>query len=161
MATPMSAALTAGASFTPSPVMAAMLPWRCRLSTILSLCSGATRAYTETSEVALSSCFSSIESSSSPVSALPPCSMMPRSEAMRAAVSGWSPVIMTVRTPARCASATASRTSTRGGSMMPTMPVHTSWCSITSACSEMSETSPAAFVRMPGTSLSEAVSSGR
>ena len=42
--------------------------------------------------------------------------------AMRAAVSGWSPVIITVRMPARWASVTESRTSVRGGSIMPTMP---------------------------------------
>ena len=44
MATPMSADFNAGASFTPSPVMATMLPSAWRASTILSLCSGATRA---------------------------------------------------------------------------------------------------------------------
>ena len=61
---------------------------------------------------------------------------------MRAAVSGWSPVIMTVRMPARRASATESRTSVRGGSMMPTMPVQIRSFSMTSLCSAMSETSP-------------------
>ena len=44
IATPMSADFSAGASFTPSPVMATMLPSACRASTIRSLCSGATRA---------------------------------------------------------------------------------------------------------------------
>ena len=44
MATPMSADFSAGASFTPSPVMATMLPSAWRASTIRSLCSGATRA---------------------------------------------------------------------------------------------------------------------
>ena len=80
---------------------------------------------------------------------------------MRAAVSGWSPVIMTVRMPARRASATESRTSVRGGSMMPTMPVQIRSFSMTSLCSAMSETSPAALARMPGTAASDAVSSGR
>ena len=134
MATPMSADLTAGASFTPSPVMATMLPWRCKDSTILSLCSGATRAYTDTSDVALSSAASSGSWSSwSPVRALPSLAMMPRSEAMRAAVSGWSPVIITVRMPARWASVTESRTSVRGGSIMPTMPFQMRSVSMASA----------------------------
>ena len=41
---------------------------------------------------------------------------------MRAAVRGWSPVIMMTRTPASAASATAARASGRGGSMIPTSP---------------------------------------
>ena len=44
MATPMSADFRAGASLTPSPVMAQMWPRACSASTIRSLCSGATRA---------------------------------------------------------------------------------------------------------------------
>ena len=153
IATPMSAVLTAGASFTPSPVIATILPCRCSDSTIFSLCSGATRAYTEISRVALSNARSSGSSSSwTPVSTLPlkssapaalpfrSVSMMPRSLAMRAAVSGWSPVIMTVRMLARCASATESRTSVRGGSMMPTIPTQIKSLSSTSLWSAMSAT---------------------
>ena len=41
---------------------------------------------------------------------------------MRAAVRGWSPVIMMTRMPARRASAMATAASSRGGSMMPTVP---------------------------------------
>ena len=41
---------------------------------------------------------------------------------MYAAVSGWSPVIMTGRMPAATQVATASRASGRGGSRMPTSP---------------------------------------
>ena len=41
---------------------------------------------------------------------------------MASAVSGWSPVIITGRMPAVRQVATASRTSARGGSMMPTSP---------------------------------------
>ena len=44
MAMPMSAFLSAGASLTPSPVMATICPPRRRASTIHSLCSGLTRA---------------------------------------------------------------------------------------------------------------------
>ncbi len=48
IATPMSAALSAGASLTPSPVMATTAPCRCSAFTSRSLCSGFTRAYTDT-----------------------------------------------------------------------------------------------------------------
>ena len=44
IATPMSACLRAGASFTPSPVMATILPLSCHARTILILCSGDTLA---------------------------------------------------------------------------------------------------------------------
>ena len=44
IATPMSAAFSAGASFTPSPVIATIRPSAWSASTIRSLCSGATRA---------------------------------------------------------------------------------------------------------------------
>ena len=44
IATPTSAFFKAGASFTPSPVIAAILPFFCHASTILILCSGETLA---------------------------------------------------------------------------------------------------------------------
>jgi hypothetical protein len=44
MATPMSAVFSAGASLTPSPVIATTTPRRCSASTMRSLCSGLTRA---------------------------------------------------------------------------------------------------------------------
>ncbi len=44
IATPMSAVFSAGASFTPSPVIATTSPAPCRDRTIRSLCSGLTRA---------------------------------------------------------------------------------------------------------------------
>ena len=47
---------------------------------------------------------------------------MPRSAAIRAAVCGWSPVIISTRTPAARASAIACRASGRGGSMSPDEP---------------------------------------
>ena len=47
IATPMSAAFSAGASLTPSPVIATTLPSACSASTMRSLCAGATRAYTD------------------------------------------------------------------------------------------------------------------
>ncbi len=44
IAMPMSAALSAGASFTPSPVIATTSPSEWRARTMASLCSGLTRA---------------------------------------------------------------------------------------------------------------------
>ena len=44
IAMPMSADFSAGASLTPSPVIATMLPSACSASTMRSLCAGATRA---------------------------------------------------------------------------------------------------------------------
>ena len=44
MAIPISACLRAGASLTPSPVMATNLPRLCKAWTMRSLCSGETRA---------------------------------------------------------------------------------------------------------------------
>ena len=46
MATPISAALMAGASFTPSPVMATTSPFFFSVSASITLCSGATRPTT-------------------------------------------------------------------------------------------------------------------
>ena len=44
MATPTSAFFSAGASLTPSPVMATTAPRRCQASTTRSFCAGVTRA---------------------------------------------------------------------------------------------------------------------
>ena len=104
MATPMSAAFSAGASLTPSPVIATTWPSACSAATMRSLCAGATRAKTEVLRTASLNAASSSASSSVPLSAAAPASMMPRSAAMRAAVRGWSPVIMMTRMPARRAS---------------------------------------------------------
>ena len=54
IATPMSALFNAGASFTPSPVMAHTQPWRCRDLTISSLSSGLALAKTLVDLVRLS-----------------------------------------------------------------------------------------------------------
>jgi len=51
IATPMSAAFSAGASFTPSPVMATIWPFFFRASTRRTLCSAVTLAYTETDSI--------------------------------------------------------------------------------------------------------------
>ncbi len=123
----MSAARRAGASLTPSPVIATTSPRAWSASTIRSLCSGLTRA---TTRAASSS--SRRASSSSPSSRLPasaPVPPMPTSSATRRAVDGWSPVIITTRIPARWASAIAAAACGRGGSIIPTMPSRVRSCS--------------------------------
>src|SRR5829696_3866751 len=69
IATPMSERLIAGASFTPSPVMATMFPSRLRTSTRRTLSSGATRAMTPISSICLSTSASLIAANSFPVTA--------------------------------------------------------------------------------------------
>ncbi len=72
MAIPMSAALRAGASFTPSPVMATMCPLRLKALRIFTLCFGLTRANMRIfSQILVSSC-SVILSKSAPVRILSP-----------------------------------------------------------------------------------------
>ena len=118
MATPMSAFLRAGASLTPSPVMATMFCWRCSRSTRRILSSGATRATTPISGSSFISSSSLMAANCAPVSALP---SMPSSWPMAAAVTAWSPVIMRTWMPALWHLAMASLASARGGSTMPTM----------------------------------------
>ena len=100
MAQPMSAAFRAGASFTPSPVMATTWPRFCKALTMRVLCSGATRAKTDVRSAARSSSSWLIRSSSAPVRILSPGRLRSRARATAAAVALWSPVIITGRTPA-------------------------------------------------------------
>ena len=118
MATPMSAVLSAGASLTPSPVIATTLPFSFSSRTRRTLSSGATRATTPMSSSSTISCSSLIAANSVPVMARP---SMPSSPAMAAAVVAWSPVIIRTRMPASWHSAIAALASGRGGSTMPTI----------------------------------------
>ena len=122
IATPMAACLMAGASLTPSPVIAttSCRPWSS--FTMRSLCSGSTRANTRTCASTAPSAASSIDRRSSPVSALASSRHSPSSFAMATAVIGWSPVIITTRMPATRAASIAAFTSARGGSIIPTIP---------------------------------------
>ena len=127
MATPMSACLSAGASFTPSPVMATMCPRLCSARTSRSFCSGATRANTAVRSAVSASWSSGICSSSWPVmarscSSLPWPPRRPSCPAMATAVPLWSPVIIFTSMPAFWQSATARMASARGGSIMPCNP---------------------------------------
>ena len=118
MATPMSADFRAGASLTPSPVIATTLPFSLRSRTRRTLSSGATRATTPMLSSSVCSSSSLIAANSLPVTARP---SMPSSEAIAAAVVAWSPVIMRTRMPASRHSAMAVLASGRGGSTMPTI----------------------------------------
>ena len=78
---------------------------------------------------------SSIFSSSAPVTARLPSCKIPSSFAIAAAVSTWSPVIITGRIPASRHSSIAAFTSGRTGSIMPHSPKKQSSCSSRSASS--------------------------
>mmetsp|Transcript_27883 Transcript_27883/g.61175 ORF Transcript_27883/g.61175 Transcript_27883/m.61175 type:complete len:325 (+) Transcript_27883:1066-2040(+) len=78
MATPISARMRAGASFTPSPVIATTWPWLRSSSTSLSLCRGSTRLSTSMVSEARTWSSGRRHSNSAPVYATPP-SKQPRS----------------------------------------------------------------------------------
>jgi hypothetical protein len=118
IATPTSARFSAGASLTPSPVIATTWPAACSACTRRSLCSGLARANTSVSSATFRSCSSSRFSISVPLKAALPGPMPSRSP-IACAVSTWSPVIILTRMPAPAQVATAVNASSRGGSMMP------------------------------------------
>ncbi|OPX67489.1 MAG: hypothetical protein A4E30_00012 [Methanomassiliicoccales archaeon PtaB.Bin215] len=146
MATPISAFFRAGASFTPSPVMATISPLACRASTMRTLCSGATRAKTLTSSRRSSSSWSEAVSSTRPLTTLSrPGTAIPISRAMARAVSSWSPVIMITLMPAVRHFLTASTASLRGASIMPTRPRKVNSFSMADSSSGTSVTSRTAI----------------
>ena len=125
----MSACFNAGASFTPSPVIATIIPFSCHARTIRILCSGDTLAYTEIFGTNSFSCSSFIFSISAPSQASDRSYKIPILFAIAAAVILWSPVIMTGRIPAFIHSATAAFDSSLGGSIIAIRPRNTSWFS--------------------------------
>ena len=118
IATPMSAAFSAGASLTPSPVIATTLPDCFSSRTRRTLSSGATRAITLICGSWSSSSSSLIAANAVPVIARP---SMPSSAAIAPAVVAWSPVIIRTRIPASWHSAIAAFASDLGGSTIPTI----------------------------------------
>ena len=119
IATPMLAAFSAGASFTPSPVIATMLPCLLEHPDQPDLVLG--RDSSDDADLGLaapSSSSSLIAENSAPVMARP---SIPSSAAIAAAVVAWSPVIIRTRMPALLHSAIAAFASDRGGSTMPTI----------------------------------------
>ena len=121
IATPMSACRSAGASLTPSPVIAVTAPPACSARTSRSLCSGATRANTAVAGTRSRRSSSELAAISGPVIG-GACPTMPSSRPIAAAVAAWSPVIILTAMPARWQAAMASTTSSRGGSISPTSP---------------------------------------
>ena len=126
IATPMSARLSAGASFTPSPVTATTSPCCFSKFTMRSLSSGSTREKMRASSSLMTAANSS---SSIPLSSLPvitgetlPDSDNPISCPTAWAVIAWSPVMMNVLIPAVWHWVIASCTPSRGGSVIPTRP---------------------------------------
>ena len=124
IAQPISAVFNAGLSFTPSPVIATISPFACHAFTILTLCSGDTLAYTEYFLIFFVNSSSDIFSSSSPVSASFSFSKIPSCFAIAIAVILWSPVIITVFIPAVLHFSTACFASSRGGSIIPNIPIN-------------------------------------
>ena len=121
MATPTSARFSAGASLTPSPVMATTAPSACSASTSRSLCSGLVRAKTVASRATRRRPPWSRPSSSRPVTAFGSWAR-PSWRAMASAVATWSPVIILIPIPAARQSRTAAIASVRGGSISPSSP---------------------------------------
>ena len=122
MATPMSAALSAGASFTPSPVMATSSPCGLQRGHQAQLVLGA-GAGDHIGALRRARRARRRRASRAPRrSARCSCRRGPAGAPMAAAVTAWSPVIITTRMPAPRHSATAAIASGRGGSIMPTRP---------------------------------------
>ena len=124
IAQPISAVFSAGASLTPSPVIATISPFACHAFTILTLCSGDTLAYTLYFLIFFVNSSSVISSNSLPVNASLSFSNIPKAFAIAIAVILWSPVIITVFIPAVLHLCTASFTSSLGGSIIPTIPIY-------------------------------------
>mmetsp|Transcript_26689 Transcript_26689/g.62444 ORF Transcript_26689/g.62444 Transcript_26689/m.62444 type:complete len:205 (+) Transcript_26689:112-726(+) len=134
MAMPMSACFKAGASLTPSPVMAAISSNDLRILTISCLCLGSVRENTAPSISLRSMIFCSTSTLRSSESASNSCpvkefSLWPPEGAripsfweMASAVVLLSPVIMMTLIPATRHASMAGLHSGRGGSRMPTMP---------------------------------------
>ena len=159
MATPTSARRSAGASLTPSPVIATTSPRSCSDFTSRSLCSGEVRANTSWVCAISSSSSSEAFSSSDPVidrSSSP--SPSPSSRPMASAVPMWSPVIILTRIPALRQSSMDSMASGRGGSTMPTMPTSVKPSPGSSPSRESPSRTAAASTRRPS-SLSSSMSS--
>ena len=132
IATPISANLSDGASFTPSPVIDTIFPCSLNAFTILTLCSGETLANTLYLFTSLANLSSGISSISAPVKLWLISVAIPSSFAIATAVFLWSPVIIIGVIPAFLASTIESFTSVLGGSIIPTIPTTTRSFSISS-----------------------------
>ena len=155
IATPISAFFKAGASLTPSPVMAVISPFSRSAPTIRILCSGVTREKTPVSCTCRRSSCSSMASSISPVIILSAFGM-PTFRAIAEAVTPLSPVIMMTRIPARLQTAISSATDSRGGSARPIRPRSSSRHSVMfpgTACSDTGLPDATAITRSPSPAI--------
>mmetsp|Transcript_1351 Transcript_1351/g.3778 ORF Transcript_1351/g.3778 Transcript_1351/m.3778 type:complete len:266 (-) Transcript_1351:1655-2452(-) len=129
IAMPMDACFNAGASFTPSPVMAGTSPAALNIFTRACLSFGSVREKTIDPLWLVNNlmrCFSDFLKKSWPVKLLPWISSssvkMPISRAMASAVGRVSPVIIITRMPAVAHASMAGLTSGRAGSLIPQTP---------------------------------------
>mmetsp|Transcript_1209 Transcript_1209/g.4791 ORF Transcript_1209/g.4791 Transcript_1209/m.4791 type:complete len:272 (-) Transcript_1209:2861-3676(-) len=129
IARPTSASLSAGASFTPSPVMATTLPLLFSRRTMSCLCFGSARLKTRPPPPLRNSSWSASDIVAKDravmllVSSRPsPSSKTPMSRQMASAVRLLSPVMTMTRTPASRQDSMLARTSGRGGSRRPARP---------------------------------------
>mmetsp|Transcript_15108 Transcript_15108/g.64694 ORF Transcript_15108/g.64694 Transcript_15108/m.64694 type:complete len:400 (-) Transcript_15108:1333-2532(-) len=138
MAMPMSASFSAGASLTPSPVIATISPCSLSNRTMSCLCLGSAREHTTPpGDWSSAICFFlGSDANSRPVNERFLESdgfwKIPMSRQIASAVSWLSPVITTTLIPALAHSATAPATSGRGGSRKPAKPTNVSSDSIAS-----------------------------
>ena len=122
--TPISAVFKLGASLTPSPVIATILPISLKVFTILTLFSGLTLAYTFILFITFLYSSSLNLSSSVPNITCFSFSQIPNCLATLNAVFLWSPVIIIGVIFACLQTFTASKTSRLGGSIIPTSPTN-------------------------------------
>ena len=128
IAMPMSASFSAGASLTPSPVIATISSASLSSRTMSCLCLGSAREKTHPPGDARSFFFFArgMSENSLPVNDLPTASLveskMPISAQIASAVSLLSPVMTTTRMPAVLHASIAPRTSGLGGSRKPARP---------------------------------------
>ena len=170
-AMPTSASRIAGASLAPSPVIATVRSWRCNAWMIRTLWAGVHRATTSVAIRRSASAASSSRSRSVAVTTRWPPSSGLIVAAIASAVAGWSPVIMTVCTPAARIRATAGRALSRTPSASVRKPTKTSPFTCSSlTCSVDTRHSATARIRCPAparpasmacTSSRPASSSGR
>jgi hypothetical protein len=112
----------AGASFAPSPVIATTLPIRWYAWMIRTFCVGLQRATTSTFGSTSASRSSESDAMSSPVSTVRSPSLRWTCPATASPVAGWSPVIITICTPASRSCAAAGGALSRTGSASATKP---------------------------------------
>ena len=127
-ATPISAFIKAGASLTPSPVIATTSPLAFRALTMRNLSIGRVRAKTAAELTRLRNSSSDISGNSLPWIISLSETLSPTSPAMALAVKRWSPVIIITLMPAAWHNCIASLTWLRTGSRKAKNPINVKLC---------------------------------